>query len=118
MTILFLLLGLASGILSGLFGIGGGVIMVLGMSTLLRLPFTTATGTSLAAMILPVGILGTLEYWRHGHVHLRGALLLALGLFIGAYFGALLANGARPALVQRLFAVFLGIMAVRTWMAA
>ena len=57
MTILFLAIGAVAGILAGLFGIGGGVLMVGGMVALAKLPFTTATGTSLGAMILPVGIL-------------------------------------------------------------
>jgi len=65
-VVLYLALGIVSGVLAGLFGIGGGVVMVLGLVTVIKLPFPVATGTSLAAMLLPVGLLGALEYHRHG----------------------------------------------------
>lgn len=116
--ILYLVLGGAAGVLSGLFGIGGGVIMVFGMVTLFKLPFTTATGTSLAAMLLPVGALGVWEYWRHGNLDFRAAALLAAGLFVGAWVGARMANDFAPASVQRAFAVFMMVMAVRMWVTA
>ena len=118
MTFLYLALGLASGILAGLFGIGGGVIMVIGLVSLMKLPFPTATGTSLSAMLLPVGVFGFIEYYRRGHVDVRGALLLAAGLTLGAWVGARIAVFTAPALMQRLFSVFLVIMALRLWATA
>jgi uncharacterized membrane protein YfcA len=117
-TLLYVALGIVAGILAGLFGIGGGVIMVVGLVGVMRLPFLTATGTSLAAMLLPVGALGAWEYYRRGNVEVRGAALLAAGLFLGAWFGARLANGLAPALLQRGFAVFLLLVAVRLWVTA
>lgn len=118
MIVAYLLLGLLAGVLAGLFGIGGGVIMVIGMVGVMKLPFPTATGTSLAAMLLPVGALGALEYYRRGHVEVRGALLLAAGLTLGAWAGARLAQQAAPATLQKIFAVFLLAMAVRMWVTA
>jgi uncharacterized membrane protein YfcA len=115
---LFLGLGVAAGILAGLFGIGGGVIMVFGLVSVFRLPFTVATGTSLAAMLLPVGALGVWEYWRNHNINLRAAILLAFGLLVGTWLGARLANDLPPALLQRGFAVFMVVMAVRLWMTA
>jgi len=115
MPVLFLGLGLAAGVLSGLFGIGGGLIIVVALVSLGRMPIHTATGTSLAALLLPVGILGVREYWRAGHVDIRAALLIAAGLAIGVFFGARYAQGLAPATLQRGFAVFLGLMAVRMW---
>src|ERR1041384_1377950 len=117
-TFLYLALGVVAGILAGLFGIGGGVIMVIGLVSLMKLPFTTATGTSLGAMLLPVGLLGPLEYSRRGPWNVRGALLLAIGLTLGAGLGARLATDTAPPLLQRLFAVFLLVMAVRMWTTA
>lgn len=117
-SLLYIALGTLAGILAGLFGIGGGVIMVIGLVGLMKLPFPTATGTSLGAMILPVGILGAMEYYRRGHLDVRAALLLALGLTAGAWLGARLAQQAAPAQMQRLFAVFLVIMAGRMWFTA
>ena len=118
MIFLYIALGVVAGVLAGLFGIGGGVIMVIGMVGLMKLPFLTATGTSLAAMLLPVGLLGALEYHRRGHVDIRAALLLAAGLTVGAWVGARIAQGTPPANLQRAFALFLLFVAVRTWMTA
>lgn len=115
MVVLYLAIGIVSGILAGLFGIGGGVVMVLGLVTVIKLPFPVATGTSLAAMLLPVGMLGALEYHKHGQVDIRGALLLAAGLTAGAWLGARLAHQIPTTVVQRAFAIFLLVMAVRLW---
>jgi len=115
---LTVLLGVTAGVLAGLFGIGGGVIMVVGLVAVLKLPFTTATGTSLAAMLLPVGALGVFVYWKAGNLDWRVAGLLALGLVAGTWVGARLANDVPPALAQRGFAVFMVVMAVRMWVTA
>lgn len=116
LTTIYLVTGLAAGLLSGLFGIGGGLIIVVALASVAKLPIHTATGTSLAALLLPVGLLGVREYWLAGHVDVRAAMLIALGLAIGVYFGARYAQGLTPATLQRSFAVFLGAMAVRMWM--
>lgn len=118
MSLAFVALGVLAGVLAGLFGIGGGVIMVIGMASWFQMPFQTATGTSLAAMILPVGIFAVMEYHRRGHLDLRVALLLAVGLTVGAWVGARMAQHTAPAMLQRLFAVFLLVMAVRMWVTA
>jgi uncharacterized membrane protein YfcA len=117
-TFLYLALGAVAGILAGLFGIGGGVIMVIGMVSLMKLSLPTATGTSLAAMLLPVGVLGAMEYYRRGQVEVRAAILLALGLTLGAWLGARIAGETAPRVLQRLFAVFLLAMAARMWVTA
>jgi uncharacterized protein len=115
---LYLALGVLSGILAGLFGIGGGVIMVIGMVSVMKLPISTATGTSLGAMLLPVGLFGALEYYRRGQLDVRAALLLAAGLTLGAWLGARLAPELTPPVIQRLFAAFLLLMAIRMWATA
>jgi uncharacterized membrane protein YfcA len=114
----YLGLGALAGILAGLFGIGGGVIMVIAMVGVMKLPLANATGNSLGAMLLPVGLLGALEYYRRGQVDIRISLLLALGLTLGAWLGARLAQSAPPAIMQRGFAVFLLLMALRMWTTA
>lgn len=86
------ILGLASGILGGLFGIGGGAIMVPVMVLLLGFEQRFAVGTSLAAMLLPVGILGVAVYAREGALGWRQAVILAGGLLIGNLLGAMVAN--------------------------
>ncbi len=118
MNALLALIGLAGGVLSGLFGIGGGVIIVTALVALMRFPIHQATGTSLAALLLPVGILGVREYWKAGHVDVHAAAFLAGGLLIGAWGGGRWAQTISPATLQRAFAVFLAVMAVRLWVRA
>lgn len=115
---LFLAIGIGAGILSGLFGIGGGVVIVPALVLYGGMQATTATGTSLGALLLPVGALGVYEYWRRGNIQLNASLWIAGGLFVGAWLGALAAQRIAPAQLQRGFAIFLVAAAVRMWMKA
>ncbi len=115
---LLLILGLAAGVLSGLFGIGGGVIIVTALVLVGRMPILQATGTSLGALLLPVGLLGAMEYHKRGLLDVKASALIALGIFLGVWFGAKLAIGTPAATLQRLFAVFLMVLAVRMWIGA
>src|SRR4030067_1671400 len=91
-TAILLLIGLIAGIASGLFGIGGGVLMWPGLVFLLGFSQHAATGTSLAILLPPVGIAAVLEYYRHGNVDLKAAFIVAAALLVGAWFCALLAD--------------------------
>ncbi|HEV7590800.1 MAG TPA: sulfite exporter TauE/SafE family protein [Longimicrobium sp.] len=113
--VVFLLIGLGAGVLSGLFGIGGGVVIVPALIFIARMQPQSATGTSLAALLLPVGALGAWEYYRTGNLNLGAGLLVALGLFVGAGVGARLGLQLSPAGLRRGFAVFLALIAVRMW---
>lgn len=114
MTYLILLaIGIAAGVLSGMFGIGGGLVIVPALLFIVKMKEFEAIGTSLAALIPPVGLLGAIEYYRNGQVNLRYAALIAFGLFLGAYFGARITLGLSPDLVRRLYAVFLLLVAGR-----
>ena len=115
LTLIYLGIGLVAGVLSGLFGIGGGIVIVPMLILLARMAPITATGTSLGALLLPVGALGAYQYYRTGNIDIKVSLLIALGLFIGAYFGARLAIGLDPVMMRRSFAVFLVLVAVRLW---
>jgi uncharacterized membrane protein YfcA len=108
-----LLVGLVAGVLAGLFGIGGGLVIVPALLLIVKMPELDALGTSLAALIPPVGLLGAMEYYRHGHINVKFSALLALGLFIGAYFGAKLVMPMNPLLIRRLYAGFLLVIALR-----
>lgn len=114
-NLIFIAIGLAAGVLAGMFGIGGGVVIVPALILLTRLAPQTATGTSLAALLLPVGALGAWAYYKEGHVRLLPALWIALGLFFGAYVGARIAQGMSAMALKRSFAVFLVIIAARMW---
>ena len=115
MILAFVLIGLGAGVLSGLFGIGGGLVIVPALMLIAGFVPVVATGTSLGALLLPVGILGAWESWRNGPLQLRAALLIALGLFVGAYFGARLAQMLPAIALKRLFAAFLVRVAIRMW---
>jgi hypothetical protein len=75
-----------------MFGIGGGLVIVPVLVMLFGLTQKAATGTSLFALLMPVGLLGVLEYRRRQEIRLDYGLLIALGLFAGAYFGARLTD--------------------------
>ena len=95
MTLVFIAIGVFSGILSGVFGIGGGVVIVPALIVLAGLAPVAATGTSLGALLLPVGALGAWEYYRRGDLNIRASLWIALGLFFGAWLGAKLGRAGR-----------------------
>lgn len=115
MTLLFLAIGLGAGILSGLFGIGGGVVIVPALALLAKFPAKTATGTSLGALLLPVGILGAWTYHKAGHLDLKASLLIALGLFGGVFIGAQIVQHISDLQLRRAFAVFLALISVKLW---
>src|SRR5258705_7965152 len=106
-------LGLLSGVVSGLVGVGGAVVIIPGLVLLAKLPHHTAHGTSLAALLLPVGILGTLEYYKRGQVNFPYAAVVAVGLLIGAYFGARLAGTMSDATLREAFGGFLLLISVK-----
>src|SRR4051794_11209749 len=112
MAVTMLLLGLVAGVLSGMFGIGGG----LGVGPALIVGFgfgpKVATGTSLFALMWPVGLLGVLEYWRRGEMEVIPGALIAIGLFVGAYFGAKITGAISPATMKRCYGAFLLIVGV------
>jgi uncharacterized membrane protein YfcA len=116
----FLALGIVAGILSGLFGIGGGIVMVPSLIVFFGLDILDANATSLAAMLLPVGILGVLAYYKAGLIDLRDSLWIALGLFVGSFGGGELAVNLDEKVLGGLYAGILLYIAfnyldVRSW---
>jgi uncharacterized membrane protein YfcA len=111
----YLAIGVAAGILSGLFGIGGGVVIVPALMLVAAMKPEMATGTSLASLLLPVGALGAWHYYRFGFVEVRPALWIALGLAVGALLGAHIALRLPARDLQRAFAVFLVFVAIHMW---
>jgi uncharacterized protein len=110
---ILLAIGLVAGVLSGMFGIGGGIVIVPALLFFLDLKEFEAIGTSLAALIPPVGVLGAITYYRKGYINPKYAILVAVGLFIGAYFGSRITTELPAGTVRRLYAGFLMVMAVR-----
>jgi uncharacterized membrane protein YfcA len=98
-----------------MFGIGGGAIMVPAMVLLMGMDQKFATGTSLAAQILPIGILGALVYYKNNNLNISHAIIIAMGLVIGNLFGALFANQPYISsdLMKRLYGLFLFLIGFR-----
>lgn len=107
MYLLFVLIGVFAGLSAGLLGIGGGVIIVPMLVYLAGFSQHVATGTSLAILLPPVGLAATLEYYRHGNVDLKAALVIALSLFVTSWVGATFANRLSASGLKVIFGVFL-----------
>lgn len=102
-----MLIGLSAGILSGLFGIGGGVLIVPALMYGLGFSQKLATGTSLAILLPPVGIAAVMEYYRHGAVNIKAAMVIAIMVVLGSWLGSKFYVGMDPATMKLLFGVFL-----------
>ena len=118
MVVIFLVIGLIAGVLSGLFGIGGGILIIPSLIFFANFHTKLALGTSLGAMLLPVGLLGAYAYYQQGNIDIKASLLIGLGLFLGAYVGAKVAHAIPSPTLQRMFAVFILLMAIRLWVEA
>ena len=113
-TILILIVvGIAAGILGGLVGIGGGIIIVPSLIYFLSFSQKSAQGTSLGLLLLPVGILGVLEYYKQGHVDLKIVAILSVGFLVGSYFGSKVALSLPQDTVKKIFAILLIIIAIK-----
>jgi uncharacterized protein len=113
MTLLALLIGLLVGAFAGVVGLGGGILLVPALVYFFHMSQHRAQGTSLAAMLAPVGILAFLEYYRNGNADLKTGLLLAAGFTVGAYFGGVGAQHVPELMLRRVFAVTLIILGTR-----
>ena len=106
------IIGILAGVFSGLFGIGGGIIMVPTLIVLFGMDMLDANATSLAAMLLPVGIFGVINYYKAGFVNIKDALWISLGLLAGSFFGAELAVTVDASLLSKLYAAYILYIAV------
>ncbi len=113
MTYIALLIGFVAGVFSGLVGIGGGIIMIPALVMTLGYNQYMAQGTTLAAMVLPIGILAATEYYRKGYVNITVALLLAAGFVIGGYLGARFAVNINEAVLKKIFGFTMLFFAVK-----
>jgi uncharacterized membrane protein YfcA len=111
--ILFILLGLAAGAVSGLVGIGGGIIIVPALVMLFGFTQKVAEGTTLALLVPPIGILAAYTYYKHGDVNIYAAGFIIIGFLVGSLLGARYITNLSNATVVRIFAVFLLILALK-----
>ncbi len=113
MIALALLIGVSIGVVSGIVGIGGGVLFIPALIWIFHMDQHKAQGTSLGALLAPVGIFAFLEYYRKGNADLRIAMLLAAGFIVGGYFGALAAQHVSELWLRRAFAILLVLVGAR-----
>ena len=117
MTILILIaIGLGAGVLSGLLGIGGGIVIVPALIYFAKFQPQQAAGTSLGVLVIPIGAaIGALTYYRAGNLDVKAALIMAAGLAVGAAIGSHFGATMDATLLKRAFAVFLVFVAVKMW---
>ena len=105
--------GVLAGVFAGMFGIGGGLIIVPALVLLYGMKQHAAVGTSLGAILLPVGAMGAWVYWKNGNVNVAYSALLAAGLLIGAFLGAKLVEPVSDLTLRRMFGAFLLVVSVK-----
>lgn len=111
--IAFVLLGLIAGSVSGLIGIGGGIIIVPALVLIFGLSQKEAQGTTLALLVPPIGVLAAYTYYKRGLVDTKIALLVCLGFLIGGLIGARLTTRLSNRIVVRLFGISLLLISLK-----
>ncbi|MEP7165934.1 MAG: sulfite exporter TauE/SafE family protein [Ferruginibacter sp.] len=113
-TILILVLvGIAAGMLSGLVGVGGGIVIVPALVLVLGFSQKMAMGTSLGILLLPVGILAVFQYYKQGYVDVPVVLIISAAFVFGGYFGSKIALSLPQETIKKIFAVFMIVIAVK-----
>ncbi len=112
MTLSYLLLGLIIGAISGIVGTGGGVLIVPALVYFFHMSQHKAQGTSLGALLAPIGILAFWEYHKAGNVDLKASLLIAVGFAIGGYFGGFWAQQLPDLLLRRILGTLLVVVGI------
>jgi uncharacterized protein len=112
-SILIALIGIVAGVLSGLFGIGGGVVIIPALIYLCGFEQLTAQGTSLAILLPPVGILAFMQYYKKGNIDIKAAIIICVTMLIASMFGAKLAQHLPAAVLKKAFAFFLMAISIK-----
>ncbi|MBS1647651.1 MAG: sulfite exporter TauE/SafE family protein [Bacteroidetes bacterium] len=112
-VIALLIIGIAAGILSGLVGVGGGIIIVPALVYFVGFTQQMAQGTSLSVLLLPTGIFAVINYYKEGYVDWKVALIIASSFLIGGYFGSKLAVTLNQYTVKKIFAGFVVVVGLK-----
>lgn len=111
--LLLLIVGLAAGFLSGLIGIGGGIIIVPALVLFLGFSQKMAQGTSLGILLLPVGILAVLQYYKQGYLNINYVLIVATAFVLGGFLGSKLALSVSDEKMKKVFALILLLISLK-----
>ena len=110
---ILLLIGVAAGMLSGLVGVGGGIIIVPALIFFMGFSQKMAQGTSLGILLLPVGLLGVFQYYKQGDIDIKVVLGISFAFLFGSYFGSKIALKLPQDTVKKIFAIFMMIIAIK-----
>ena len=113
MLLILIVIGIVTGFMAGMLGIGGAIIMIPALVFFLGVTQQTAQGTSLAVMLPPIGILAAYNYYKAGQVNIKFALILAAFFLVGSFFGSKLALNIPQALLKKIFGVLLLLVAAK-----
>jgi uncharacterized membrane protein YfcA len=111
--VLLVVVGLLAGMLSGLVGLGGGVIIVPALVFFLGFSQHQAQGTSLGILLLPAGIFAVMNYYKKGYIDIKVVLLLFVGFLVGGLVGSKLSLSLSEVVLKKVFAVALVLIAVK-----
>ncbi|MGC8765068.1 MAG: TSUP family transporter [Brevinematia bacterium] len=109
----YIIVGLGAGLLSGMLGIGGAVLIIPALVLLGGFEQKMAQGTTLFLMVFPIGILAVIEYFKSGYVRVKEGIIIALFFLFGGWLGSKLALSFSSSLLQKIFAIFMLIVAIR-----
>lgn len=113
--IILVLIGLISGIIAGMFGIGGGLIIVPALIYFAGFREHEAIGTSLAVLLPPIGLFAAYNYYIKGYVNIKYALIIAVAFMLASYFSSKLTVNIPANIIRRLFSIFLVLVAIKMW---
>lgn len=111
--LILVVIGIITGFMAGMLGIGGAIIMIPALVLFLGLTQQTAQGTSLAVMLPPIGIIAAYNYYKAGQVNIKFALILAATFLIGSYFGSKLAINIPQPVLKKIFGILLLLVAAK-----
>ena len=111
--IILLLIGVAAGMLSGLIGVGGGIIIVPCLVFFLGFSQKMAQGTSLGILLLPIGILGAMQYYKEGYIDIKVVGIISVAFLLGSYFGSRIAMNLSQENIKKIFALIMMIVALK-----
>ncbi len=113
MVLILLVVGLAAGMLSGLVGVGGGIIIVPCLVFFLGFSQKMAQGTSLGILLLPIGILGAMQYYKQGYIDFKVIAIISAAFLFGSYFGSKIALSLSQENIKKVFAIVMMLVAVK-----
>ena len=111
--IMLLVVGLAAGMMAGLVGVGGGVIIIPALVYILGFTQKEAQGTSLGILLLPVGILAVVNYYKQGYIDIKAVIIISLAFVIGGFFGSKLALSMSQETLRKVFGTLLLVLAIK-----